>query len=116
MVHEGEFVANHNAVNNSRILPALQLIDQAQRNNTVGRLTESDVSRALGQNATVVSAPNIIVNSNNDELAAAMNEAREVIDRLSVVLASGIRASVSIDGNDGVAHQMDLFNKLKARK
>ena len=116
VVHEGEFVANHNAVNNSRILPALQLIDQAQRNNTVGRLTESDVSRALGQNATVVSAPNITVNSNNDELAATMNEAREVIDRLSVVLASGIRASVSIDGNDGVAHQMDLFNKLKARK
>ncbi len=116
VVHEGEFVANHNAVNNSRILPALQLIDQAQRNNTVGRLTENDVSRALGQNATVVSAPNITVNSNNDELAATMNEARDVIDRLSMVLASGIRASVSIDGNDGVAHQMDLFNKLKARK
>lgn len=116
VVHEGEFVANHNAVNNSRILPALQLIDQAQRNNTVGRLTENDVSRALGQNATVVSAPNITVNSNNDELAATMSEARDVIDRLSMVLASGIRASVSIDGNDGVAHQMDLFNKLKARK
>lgn len=116
VVHEGEFVANHNAVNNSRILPALQLIDQAQRNNTVGRLTENDVSRALGQNATVVSAPNITVNSNNDELAATMNEAREVIDRLSVVLASGIHAFVSIDGDDGVAHQTDLFNKLKARK
>lgn len=116
VVHEGEFVANHMAVNNARILPALQLIDQAQRNNTVGRLTEADVSRALGQNATVVSAPNITVNSSSDELTATMGEARDVIDRLSAILAAGIHASVSIDGPDGVAHQYDVFNKMNSRK
>lgn len=116
VVHEGEFVANHMAVNNARILPALQLIDQAQRNNTVGRLTEADVSRALGQNATVVSAPNITVNSSSDELTATMGEARDVIDRLSAILAAGIHASVSIDGPDGVAHQYDTFNKMNSRK
>lgn len=116
VVHEGEFVANHMAVNNARILPALQLIDQAQRNNTVGRLTEADVSRALGQNATVVSAPNITVNSSSDELTATMGEARDVIDRLSAILAAGIHASVSIDGPDGVAHQYKVFNKMNSRK
>lgn len=116
VVHEGEFVANHMAVNNARILPALQLIDQAQRNNTVGRLTEADVSRALGQNATVVSAPNITVNSSSDELTATMGEARDVIDRLSAILAAGIHASVSIDGPDGVAHQYDVYNKMNSRK
>lgn len=116
VVHEGEFVTNHMAVNNARILPALQLIDQAQRNNTVGRLTEADVSRALGQNATVVSAPNITVNSSSDELTATMGEARDVIDRLSAILAAGIHASVSIDGPDGVAHQYDVFNKMNSRK
>ena len=31
VVHEGEFVANHNAVNNPQLLPALRLIDVAQR-------------------------------------------------------------------------------------
>lgn len=116
VVHEGEFVANHMAVNNARILPALQLIDQAQRNNTVGRLTEADVSRALGQNATVVSAPNITVNSSSDELTATMGEARDAIDCLSAILAAGIHASVSIDGPDGVAHQYDVFNKMNSRK
>lgn len=35
VVHAGEFVANHNAVNNPQLLPALRLIDAAQRNNTV---------------------------------------------------------------------------------
>lgn len=116
VVHEGEFVANHNAVANQRILPALQLIDQAQRNNTVGRLTEADVSRALGQSATVVSAPSITVNSDNSELRSTLTEASDVIDRLSAILASGIHASVSIDGEDGVAHQLNQFNKMKARK
>lgn len=44
VVHAGEFVANHNAVNNPQLLPALQLIDAAQRNNTVASLTAQDVS------------------------------------------------------------------------
>lgn len=116
VVHEGEFVANHNAVGNTRILPALQLIDQAQRNNTVGRLTEADVTRALGQSATVVSAPSVTVNSDNSELRSTLTEASDVIDRLSAILASGIHATVAMDGQDGVAHQLDRFNKMKARK
>ena len=82
----------------------------------MGRLTEADVSRALGQNATVVSAPNITVNSSSDELTATMGEARDVIDRLSAILAAGIHASVSIDGPDGVAHQYDVYNKMNSRK
>lgn len=44
VVHAGEFVANHNAVNNPQLLPALRLIDAAQRNNTVASLTAQDVS------------------------------------------------------------------------
>ena len=46
VVHEGEFVANHNAVNNSSIRPALDLIDRAQRSNTVGSLTADDITRS----------------------------------------------------------------------
>ena len=46
-VHEGEFVANHAAVNNPQLLPALRLIDMAQRNNTVGSLTALDLSLSL---------------------------------------------------------------------
>lgn len=64
VVHEGEFVANHNAVNNSSIRPALDLIDRAQRTNTVGSLTADDITRSLGQGSSTVVAP--VVNVNND--------------------------------------------------
>lgn len=39
IVHAGEFVANRYAVQNPAIRPVLDLIDQAQRNNTIGSLT-----------------------------------------------------------------------------
>lgn len=115
IVHEGEFVANHNAVNNPQVLPALQLIDEAQRNNTVGSLTAADISRSLGQGgATVVSAPSVTVNTNNSELNATLGEARDVIDQLSLVLAQGIHAECYIDGELGIARNLDRYNKLKS--
>lgn len=116
IVHEGEFVANHNAVNNPQVLPALQLIDEAQRNNTVGSLTAADISRSLGQGgATVVSAPSVTVNTDNSELNATLGEARDVIDHLSFVLTQGIHAKCYIDGEDGIAKNLDHYKKLKSR-
>ena len=55
IVHEGEFVANHQAVNNPHLMPVLQLIDHAQRTNTVARLTADDVSRAITAPQTTAS-------------------------------------------------------------
>lgn len=116
VVHEGEFVANHKAVNNPQVLPALRLIDEAQRNNTVSSLTAADIYRSLGQaNATVVSAPSVTVNTDNSELSAALGEARDVIGRLSAILADGIHADVYIDGDRGVAKNLDRYNQLNSR-
>lgn len=117
VVHEGEFVANHNAVNNSAIRPALQLIDVAQRNNTVGSLTASDLSRALrSDKETAVTAPIVNVNTDNAELNNTIYSLNDVIGRLNVVLTAGIRASVSIDGVDGVAYNLNRYNQMKGRK
>lgn len=118
VVHQGEFVANHNAVNNSAIRPALQLIDLAQRNNTVGSLTAADITRSLntGGNA-IVSAPVVNVTTDNEALNATINSLHDVLGRLNVILSNGrIKASVSIDGEDGVAYNLDKYNKMKGRK
>lgn len=116
VVHEGEFVANHKAVNNSAIRPALQLIDLAQRNNTVGSLTTSDLSMALRQgNGSVVAAPIVNVTTDNAELNTTISALNEVLGTLNVVLSSGIRASVSIDGTDGVAYNLNRYNRMKGR-
>ena len=98
VVHEGEFVANHNAVNNPQLLPALRLIDVAQRNNTVGRLTATDVSRAMGVGgATVVSAPTVNVQTDNSELADTLRQARDTLEKLGALIDGGITANVSME-------------------
>lgn len=43
-----EFVANAEAVNNPRIRPVFDIIDQAQRRGTVGRLNMRTIARSLG--------------------------------------------------------------------
>ena len=98
VVHEGEFVANHNTVNNPQLLPALRLIDVAQRNNTVGRLTATDVSRAMGVGgATVVSAPTVNVQTDNSELAGTLQQARDTLEKLGSLIDGGITANVSME-------------------
>lgn len=116
VVHAGEFVANHNAVNNPQLLPALQLIDAAQRNNTVASLTASDVSRAVGGGGAAVVAPVVNVNTDNDHVTAALDGVNSTIDQLNQQLNEGIRAVVVITGPDGFAKQWKDYNKMIANK
>ncbi|MCH3994275.1 MAG: phage tail tape measure protein [Prevotella sp.] len=116
IVHEGEFVANHNALANASILPVLRLIDIAQKNNTVGSLTATDVSNQLGQGGAAVIAPVVQVNNDNKDMASTINGVSQVVDKLNRTIDRGIPAIVSIDGQNGIAHQLDRFHKLQNNK
>jgi len=130
VVHEGEFVANHKAVNNPAVLPVLRLIDHAQRNNTIATLTAADVSRAIAAPGVPPQGRTPDAEGSATHPAMAQRRAQpdtvpaetvaqglqEAIDRLNVNLESGIRSTVSIDGRDGVAYQLDKFRKLTDRK
>lgn len=96
IVHQGEFVANHRAVNNPQLLPALRLIDRAQRNNTIGMLTAADVSQSLGTGTTVVSAPTVNVQTDNAELSGVIGKMNETLDRMGALLDGGITAHFSM--------------------
>lgn len=96
IVHQGEFVANHRAVNNPQLLPALRLIDKAQRDNTIGTLTAADVSQSLGTGTTVVSAPTVNVRTDNAELSGVIGKMNETLDRMGALLDGGITANVSM--------------------
>lgn len=109
VVHEGEFVANHEAVNNRSIYPALSLIDQAQRNHTVGSLTADDISRSLGQGSYYPMA----AEQNNAELQGSLAMVNETVAALREEISDGIVAIVTIDGEKGVAKNLDRYNKLK---
>ena len=114
VVHEGEFVVNHQGVNNPNILPLLNIIDRAQRNNTIGTLSQAEVSRQLGQGGAVV-APTVNVQTDNSQLQGALDVVSETVGKLNERLSKPIPAVVAIDGPDGIDHQLKLFNKLKER-
>ena len=87
VVHEGEFVANHQAVQNPAILPFLNFLDQAQRNNTVGSLTADDVSRSMGAGGSAqVVAPIVNVQTDNDGLREALDRSSDVNGQLAEIL------------------------------
>ena len=116
VVHAGEFVANHNAVNNPQLLPALKLIDMAQRNNTVASLTAQDVSRAVGGGGAAVVAPVVNVSTDNEQVTAALDGVSATIDLLNQQLSDGIQAEVVITGRNGFAKKWKEYNKMLDNK
>lgn len=116
VVHAGEFVANHNAVNNPQLLPALRLIDAAQRNNTVASLTAQDVSRAMGTGSAAVVAPVVNVNANNEQVGASLDNVSSTIERLNEQLNLGIKSYVVITGPDGFDRKWSQYQKMKSNK
>ena len=117
VVHEGEFVANHQAVNNPNVLPFLNFLDQAQRNNTVGSLTAEDVSRSMGAGgSSQIVTPIVNVQTDNEELRDAVDAHREATDRLIARLNIPIDARVVLTGTDGLKAQEELLDRMLKNK
>ena len=117
VVHEGEFVANHKAVQNPAVLPFLNFLDQAQRNNTVGSLTAQDVSRSMGAGGTTqMITPIVNVQTDNEDLREAVDAHREATDRLLDRLKYPINAQVVLTGPDGLNAQQERLNNMLKNK
>ena len=126
VVHEGEFVANHFAVQNPALLPLLDLIDTAQRNGTVSSLTPADVSRAIAAPAFAASStaalaarpygaelPPIQLQAPAPTVVHETEETTRTLQRLADRLDLGIKATVAIEGPDGLDRQWSKYQKLK---
>ena len=118
VVHANEFVANHKAVANPRLAPLFNLLDSAQRNNTVGSLTAQDVSNALGQGRGVTARAEV-ANTTNEQVGtglalvgATLSSAGDAIDRLNQRIDDGIETVMIMDGERGFAKKYDNYNKL----
>lgn len=118
VVHANEFVANHKAVSNPRLRPMFNLIDAAQRNNTVGSLTAEDVSDSLGQGrgafvrTTANSQSNEQVSTGLALVAGMMDSAGSAIDRLNKRIDDGIETVMIMDGERGFARKYEHYQKL----
>ena len=114
VVHSNEFVANRFAVANPSVRPVLDLINQAQRNNTISTLSAADISRVLpgvgGNGQTVV------VQNDNPELMALIAECSQAVGSLQERLKYPIKAITTISGRDGVRKGLDDYDTLLNNK
>lgn len=111
VVHEGEFVANHLAVQNPAVRPVLDLIDQAQRTGKVAALTPEAIAAAASGTPAASTGADTSAPADT-ATAAALARSAAATDRLAAVLEKGIRATASIDGSDGVAEQLRRYQNL----
>lgn len=120
-VHADEFVANRYAVRNKELLPVLRLIDNAQKNNTVGSLTAADVTTVLSGGKTPAPAPLSSGNSVNDGTEAAflisvMNHNTTVMEKLNKRLDEPFHTINTVDGPDGMKQALDKYESLQRNK
>lgn len=117
VVHEGEFVANHQAVNNSSIRPAFDLIDRAQRSNTVGSLTADDISRALGSSGNgAVVTPIVNVSNDNSDVRESLDGVNNAISILNQTLDDGLEIVMPIAGRSGLHRKLKDYERLLDNK
>lgn len=113
VVHSNEFVANRFAVANPSVRPVLDLINQAQRNNTISTLSATDISRVLpGANG----GQTVVVQNDNPELTALIAECSQMVGKLQERLKHPIKAITTISGRDGVKKGLDDYDTLLNNK
>ena len=114
VVHAGEFVANRYAVQNPVVRPVLDLIDQAQRNNTIGSLTAEDVSAVLSGNSTTTNNNYYQQSASfNHEMAAVIMQNIKCMDKLIKRLNEPIFTYTKATGKMGINEAQDLVNRMK---
>lgn len=122
-VHKGEFVGNRFAVANPAVRKVFDVVDQAQRTNTIGSLTERDFQTALNYNeftqrkvigdALANFQPTVQENDSFSEFAAVLVRAAEINEKLSRRLDEPIVAETYIEGKGGSKEANDLYNRMK---
>lgn len=114
IVHAGEFVANRYAVQNPVIRPVLDLIDQAQRNNTIGSLTAKDVSAVLSPtNRMTTNNYYQTAESSSQESTAVMLQNMKCMEKLLKRLNEPIFTYTKATGTMGVNEAQQLVEKMK---
>lgn len=117
VVHANEFVVNARATANPAVVPFLNLVDYAQRNNTESALTPEDVSHALGTGAVVSATATTAKESaqGSGELllvAESMQTSAQAIERLNTRLDEGIESYMVMDGERGFDKKYNEYLKL----
>lgn len=122
MVHKNEFVGNRFAVANPTVRKVFDVVDQAQRNNTIGSLSESDFQTALNYReysqqkaftAAISGSSPKTENNSEDRIVIALNNVTRAYSKLNSALDKPIVAETYIEGKGGSKEANGLYDKMK---
>lgn len=117
VVHADEFVANRHAVRNPNVRPVLELINRAQKNNTIGSLTSADFVQTLGGVASptiggVTPAPAV----DNAPMLSVLSENARIMSELKKRLEEPFVTINTVDGDYGMKRAFDAYNQQERNK
>lgn len=114
-VHGKEFIANH--ATTSLFRPLFDVMDEAQKHNTVSSISKRDLAKALniptgyyqgGYNGSA-SSPAIVKDTGTDE---AYERLADILERLDQKMDTPFRGYVTYKGDDGIEDAEILNNKM----
>lgn len=125
-VHSEEFVGNRFAVRNPAAKKMFDVVDQAQRNNTVSSLTDEDFSRVLNyreaESRYFISGLSSAFNSGENEsadnealfyeLSSWLGQNAETTKRLRERLDEPFETVNTVTGKRGIKQALDKYDKI----
>ena len=113
IVHAGEWVASQDLLRNPQARAMIETLDYAQRTNTVGRLSASDVSQSITAPQRIAQA------SSNGELlavAAASQALSRSVNEMNVRLHEPFVTVNTVTGDTGIKKAQDEYEQLMRNK
>ncbi len=120
IVHAGEFVGNQEATHHPPIRNFFNLIDHAQRTNTIARIDNDAIARALSikqgagsfSGSGTSTAGNQPITIDLSAVVATMRETTAVNAALLAEIKKGFKSNVSVSGKGGIKEAMDKYDNL----
>lgn len=112
VVHAGEWVASQKLLANPVARPLINVLDYAQRTNTIGSLRAVDVSRSVAPQIVVQQVPvdnGLALSTLHTELSTAISQLNERLNEPFVTVNT-------ITGDTGIKKAQDEYEKLMRNK
>jgi hypothetical protein len=121
VVHAGEWVASQKLTHNPKTRPILEALDYAQRTNSIGSLSSTDVSSSI--TAPMVMANNtkqekiVIANRNNTSVVdSSLSRYTDTMELLYQRLNEPFITVNSVTGDSGMMKAQDEYDRLIRNK
>lgn len=119
VVHKGEWVASQKLVNSPKTRPLLEALDYAQRTNTIGSITATDVSRTITAPAVLAAQPQattIVNNTTYNQSSQSYERLYATLDRLDTRLNEPFVTVNTVTGDHGMQKAQDDYDRLMKNK